>query len=60
MFISATQNVTCHVNFMQNMKLTASDVRKCYSRFLFKCQSCKMHAQGEINTHVRTINREVA
>ena len=28
MFISATQFVTCHVNFMQNMKLTVSDVQE--------------------------------
>ena len=28
MFISATQFVTCHVNFMKNMKLTPSDVQE--------------------------------
>ena len=33
---------------------------KCHCRFLINCQSCKMHAQGEINTHVRTINKKVA
>ena len=28
--------------------------------FWQNCQSCKMHAQGKINTRVRTINRKVA
>ena len=28
MLISPTQFVTCHVNFMQNMKLTVSDVQE--------------------------------
>ena len=57
MFILITQFVTCHVNFMQNMKLTPSDVQK--MSLLISDQlsvmSCKMHAQGEINIHVRTI-----
>ena len=39
---------------MQHMKLTASDVQEMSRRFQINCQSCKMHAQDEINIHVRT------
>ena len=41
-------SVTCHVNFMKNLTLTPVMYTKCHNRFLINCQSCKMHAQGEI------------
>ena len=57
---STTPFVTSHVKFMQHMQFTASDVQEMSRRFQINCQSCKMHAQDEINIHVRTINRKVA
>ena len=40
---------------MQNMKMTASDVQEVPLWISINCESCKVHAQGEINTYVKAI-----